>query len=52
MKGEPLKALTQGERIEGRLLAEVALWNAALLPLALAALGCLAFKSRELACGD
>jgi hypothetical protein len=52
MKGEPLKALSRGERIEGRLLAEACLWNVALLPLVLAALGCAALRSRELADSD
>jgi hypothetical protein len=52
LKGEPLTALTRGERIEGRALAESLLWNVALLPLALAALGCAALRSRELADGD
>ncbi len=52
MQIEPLTALTRGERLEGRELSVVALWNAGLLPLLFAGVGCWVLRRRELADTD
>ncbi len=52
MSVEPLKALTNGERIEVGVLGASLAWNVAWLPLLLAVAGCAVLRRRELADAD
>ncbi len=49
MRAEPLTALTRGERIASRAVAESVIWNGMVLPLIFAAAGCWVLRRRELA---
>lgn len=49
MQAQPLTALTRSERVDVSLLWTSLAWNALLLPLLLAAIGCFVFRQRELA---
>ena len=52
LQAEPLTALTRGERLDAALLRSSLAWNALLIPVLFAGLGCFVFKRRELADAD